>query len=227
MDDQRRSVEREIMVKSQIEARGVNDARVLAAMRSIPRHCFVPPALRFLAYSDFALPIACGQTISQPYIVGLMTSLLNLHGDENVLEIGTGSGYQAAVLACLVRRVITLEFIPELAAAARQALASLSIENVEVICADGSLGYPPAAPYDGILITAAAPSVPETLFSQLTSSGRLVLPVGRPGSQDLQVWTFMDEVWQYESVLPVEFVPLRGAAGWHSSDWPDKALKDT
>lgn len=220
MDDQQRSAERRIMVKSQIEARGVHDPRVLAAMRSVPRHCFLPPALRFLAYGDFALPIACGQTISQPYIVGLMTSLLHLNGDETVLEIGTGSGYQAAVLSCLARRVITLEFLPDLASAARHLLTSLSFNNVEVICADGSLGYPAAAPYNGILITAAAPSVPDSLFNQLTSSGRLVLPVGRPGSQDLQLWTCVDSVWQYDSVLPVEFVPLRGAAGWHVSDWP-------
>jgi protein-L-isoaspartate(D-aspartate) O-methyltransferase len=214
--------EREQMVDSQIAWRGVRDARVLQALRDVPRHLFVAPEMRPLAYADCALPIRCGQTISQPYIVALMTSLLGLKGDETVLEVGTGSGYQSAVLACLARRVVTLEYIPELAESARALLDSLKIGNVEVVSADGSQGYAPAAPYDGILVTAAAPTVPPALLEQLNPQGRLVIPVGRRGTQELQFWTQEHGVWQYESILPVAFVPLRGEAGWSASKWGEE-----
>jgi protein-L-isoaspartate(D-aspartate) O-methyltransferase len=219
MDPNERLNERRHMVEAQIAARGVNDEHVLAAMLAIPRHLFVPPELRFAAYGDFALPIACGQTISQPYIVALMTSLLQLHGGGIVLEVGTGSGYQAAVLAQIAGQVITLERFTELAESARAALTSLAISNVTVVCADGSLGCPEHAPYDGILISAAAPQVPPALFAQLKPTGRLVLPVGRRGCQDLQLWAQQAGEWRCQSILPVEFVPLRGTAGWDVSDW--------
>lgn len=219
MDPNERLDERRHMVEAQIANRGVNDERVLAAMLAIPRHLFLPPELRFAAYGDFALPIACGQTISQPYIVALMTSLLQLHGGETVLEVGTGSGYQAAVLAQIADQVITLERFSQLADSARSVLASLAISNVTVLCVDGSLGCPEHAPYDGILVSAAAPKVPHALLNQLTPGGRLVLPVGRRGFQDLQLWSRSENEWLCRSVLPVEFVPLRGAAGWDLSDW--------
>jgi protein-L-isoaspartate(D-aspartate) O-methyltransferase len=221
MDNKKFLTERLQMVETQIEHRGIHDPRVLSAMRQIPRHCFVPAEVQNAAYEDFPLPIGKGQTISQPYIVALMTSLLHLQGDENVLEVGTGSGYQAAILACLARRVYTVECIPDLCNNARKVLRSLFINNVEVVCEDGSQGYPPGAPFAGILVTAAAPDVPTVLFDQLTADGRLVIPVGRRGVQDLQVWTQINGSWQPETVMPVAFVPLRGEAGWRSSDWPD------
>jgi len=207
------------MVETQIQNRGIKDPRVLGAMRQVPRHCFVSAEYQDEAYEDHPLPIGKGQTISQPYIVALMTSLLHLQGDETVLEIGTGSGYQAAVLACLARKVYTIEYIPELCNAARKVLRSLSINNVEVLCADGSNGYPLGAPYSGILVTAAAPNPPASLFDQLTVDGRLVIPVGGPGMQYLQVWTQHNGSWLADSILPVAFVPLRGEAGCTSSEW--------
>jgi protein-L-isoaspartate(D-aspartate) O-methyltransferase len=222
MQEDNYSAEREQMVDSQIAWRGVRSARVLQAMRDVPRHLFVSAGMRPLAYADCALPIQCGQTISQPYIVALMTSLLALQGDETVLEVGTGSGYQSAVLARLARRVVSIEYIPELAETARALFESLKIDNVDVVCADGSQGYPPGAPYDAILVTAAAPEVPTALFEQLKPLGRLVLPVGRRGTQDLQLWGQEQGVWQCESILPVAFVPLRGEAGWSASKWTEE-----
>lgn len=210
------------MVETQIKWRGIQEPRILRAMRQVPRHCFVPAEIQSLAYEDCALPIGKGQTISQPYIIALMTSLLHLLGDENVLEIGTGSGYQAAILACLAHKVYTVEYIPELANTARKVLHSLLINNVEVICTDGSQGYSQAAPYSGIIVTAGAPEVPPVLFDQLTAEGRLVIPVGNRGLQGLQLWTQKKGTWQPVTVLPVAFVPLRGEAGWSSSDWPDE-----
>jgi len=214
--------ERLQMVESQIKRRGIRDSRVLNAMRQVPRHCFIPAEIQYLAYEDCALPIGKGQTISQPYIIARMTSLLNIHEDDTVLEIGTGSGYQAAILACLAHRVFTIEYIPELANTARKALHSLLMNNVEVICADGSRGYPQAAPYSGIIVTAGAPEIPAALLDQLTEEGRLVLPVGSRGSQFLQLWAQDNGVWQPETIEPVAFVPLRGEAGWFSSDWPEE-----
>ena len=223
MDDYGFLIDRLRMVATQIKWRGIQDSKVLRAMRQIPRHRFVPAVFQSEAYDDCALPIGWGQTISQPFIIALMTSLLHLQGDEDILEIGTGSGYQAAILANLVHKVYTVEFIPGLASTARKILHSLSINNVEVICADGSGGYSQAAPYSGIIVTAGAPKVPSVLFHQLTAEGRLVIPIGDRGSQILQLWTQKNGTWQPDTILPVAFVPLRGEAGWSSSDWPNES----
>ena len=206
------------MVANQIERRGVTSPRVLAAMRTVPRHLFVPEELRDRAYEDYPLPIGYEQTISQPYIVALMTSLLGLEGKEKVLEIGTGSGYQAAVLSRLAEMVHSVELVPQLARQAAQLLTSLGYLNVQVHCADGSLGWPAAAPYDAVLVTASAPRVPQALLEQLTPAGRLVLPVGGRGYQYLERWTFEHGTWQAESILPVAFVPLRGRYGWKEGE---------
>lgn len=168
---------REQMVITQIARRGIEDERLLEAFRRVPRHLFVPPEYREWAYSDGPLPIGRGQTISQPYIVALMISLLHLRGDERVLEIGTGSGYQAALLACLAQEVHTIEYIPELAQEATARLKALGFENVHCHVGDGSLGWPEAAPYHGILVSAAAPQVPAPLLEQLAEDARLVIPV--------------------------------------------------
>lgn len=205
---------REQMVSSQIERRGVTNIRVLEAMRRIPRHCFVNAELRDYAYSDFPLSIGYEQTISQPYIVALMTSLLNLQGDEKVLEVGTGSGYQAAVLALLAREVHTVELIPQLARRAEETLLGLDFANIKIHVSDGSLGWSADAPYDAIIVTASAPGVPPPLLEQLKPEGKLVIPVGYRGSQSLELWTKEYGVWQPEEILPVAFVPLRGVHGW-------------
>lgn len=206
------------MVSTQIERRGVTTQRVLEAMRTIPRHLFVPEELQDMAYEDYPLPIGYGQTISQPYIVALMTSLLGLEGKEKVLEIGTGSGYQAAVLSQVAQEVHSVEIIPQLATQAAQRLTSLGYLNVQVHCADGSLGWPAAAPYDAVLVTASAPAVPQVLLQQLTPWGTLVLPVGGRGYQYLERWTFEQGTWQPESILPVAFVPLRGKYDWKEEE---------
>lgn len=208
------------MVWEQINQRGITDDRLLEAFINTPRHRFVPAGMEEYAYSDEPLVIGCGQTISQPYIVALMTHLLDLKGDEVVLEIGTGSGYQAAILSRLARFVHTVEFHPQLAARAEKTLAELGFQNVAVHVADGSLGWPEAAPYAGIMITAAAPEVPKTLFAQLADGGKLVLPVGEWHSQELQVWELNSGKWTHESILPVSFVPLRGKHGWSRDRWP-------
>lgn len=206
------------MVSTQIERRGVTSTRVLAAMRAVPRHLFVPVELQDKAYEDYPLPIGYEQTISQPYIVALMTSLLGLEGGEKVLEIGTGSGYQAAVLSQLALSVHSVELVPQLARQAAERLTSLGYVNVSVQCADGSLGWPAAAPYDAVLVTASAPKVPQALLQQLTPAGRLVLPVGGRGFQYLECWTCEYGTWQPESILPVAFVPLRGKYGWKEDE---------
>ncbi len=206
------------MVQTQIENRGVGDRRVLKAMRTIPRHAFVPEELQAEAYQDNPLPIGRGQTISQPYMVGLMSSLLKLRGSEKILEIGTGSGYQAAILSALAAEVHSVEYIPQLAALARERLAALHIDNVIIHVGDGSLGWPDAAPYDGILVTAGAPVLPSALPDQLKNGGRLVIPVGERWRQILQVWTNGAAGLEREEVLPVVFVPLKGAQGWQDSD---------
>jgi protein-L-isoaspartate(D-aspartate) O-methyltransferase len=208
------SKEREMMVKQQIEGRGIHDPAVLAAMRSVPRHRFVPEEAQAYAYSDKPLRIPSGQTISQPYIVALMTDLLNLSGDEKVLDVGTGSGYQAAVLAELADFVHSIERHPELAEQAEARLKTLGYENVRVHVGDGSEGYAPAAPYDCILVAAAAPEVPQPLLDQLAPDGRLVVPVGSRFSQRLEVWDRKDEGYQKSSDIPVVFVPLIGKEGW-------------
>ncbi len=211
---------REAMVTYQIEKRGILDERLLDAMRTLPRHCFVPEEYRIHAYADHPVPIGEGQTISQPYMVALMTSLLELKGTERVLEIGTGSGYQAALLGMLAKEVHTVEIIPALADKARQNLQSVGIHNVAVHTADGTLGWPNAAPYDGIVVTAAAPDTPPPLFEQLKPEGRLVIPVGGHGVQEILLWRQEKGKWQSENILIVAFVPLRGKWGWSRSDWP-------
>ncbi len=200
---------REQMVREQIERRGITDARVLDAMRSVPRHRFVPPDLCPYAYEDGPLPIGWDQTISQPYIVALMTELLRLQGTETVLEVGTGSGYQCAVLSRLAQSVHSIEIFPALAAQSAALLADLGCANVSVHCANGALGWLPAAPYPAIIVTAAPLRVPDALLQQLAPGGVLVLPVGARWAQELQVWHNAPTGMQVRSVLGVSFVPLR------------------
>lgn len=195
------------MVREQIESRGVRDPRVLAALRAVPRHRFVPEAYRSRAYEDGPLPIGAGQTISQPYIVAVMTELLRPEPGDRVLEIGTGSGYQAAVLARLVERVYSIEIVPELAARARAALAELGVSNVEVFVGDGFRGLPEHAPFDGILLTAAPGEVPQPLLDQLAVGGRMVAPVGGI-DQDLRVIERTAHGLETTRLFPVRFVPF-------------------
>jgi protein-L-isoaspartate(D-aspartate) O-methyltransferase len=210
---------RQRMVSEQIVRRGVSSLKVLDALRSVPRHRFVPPESQAYAYDDFPLPIGQGQTISQPYIVALMTQLLQLEGEETVLEIGTGSGYQAAVLASIAKIVHSIEMLAELSEKAARILVELDFHNIHLHVGDGSLGWPKAAPYQGILVTAAAPKPPQALLDQLANGGRLVIPVGDRGSQVLQVWEKVKGGWDHEDIVPVAFVPLRGKEGWHDRDW--------
>ncbi len=206
--------ERQRMVDLQIAARGVKDERVLAAMRSVPRHLFVPLTFRDGAYNDCPLPIGRGQTISQPYIVAVMTELLQLKPDDRVLEIGGGSGYQAAILGTLVQEVISVERIPEVAEMARKNLLEVGIANTTIITGNGTLGYPARAPYDAILITAAAPDVPQPLIDQLAEGGRLVAPVGSRDLQELVRCTKREGAIAREYFGGVVFVPLLGEHGW-------------
>ena len=205
---------RERMVATQIAARGVGDEQVLAAMRRVPRHLFVPAEVRGSAYSDYPLPIGHGQTISQPYIVAMMTSLLQIQPDDRLLEIGSGSGYQAAVLGILAREVISIERIPEVAQLAKKNLADAGITNVTVVIGDGTLGFPGGAPYNGVLITAATPSIPSPLVEQLAEGGRLVAPVGSRDLQELVRLTRKGHDLTRESFGGVVFVPLLGEHGW-------------
>jgi len=209
-----RADERLRMVEYQIAARGIRDQRVLSAMKEVPRHLFVPPPYNKSAYEDCPLPIGNGQTISQPYIVALMTELLALRPTDSVLEIGAGCGYQAAVLAALVRQVTTIERIPEVAGLARANLAAVGSKNVEVIVGDGTLGYPQKAPYEGIIITAATPVVPRPLIEQLAEGGRLVAPVGGRDIQELKRLRKKDGSITEEHHGGVRFVPLIGECGW-------------
>ena len=202
------------MVEEQLLRRDISDERVLSAMRGVERHLFVPLEHRHLAYADGPLPIGLGQTISQPYIVALMTQLLHLKGTEIVLEVGTGSGYQAAVLAFLARQVHTIERHAELAMDARRLFTDLGIDNIQVHIGDGSLGLQDNAPYDGILVTAAAPHVPKPLYEQLNDPGRLVIPVGSRYGQYLECWKREGQDYIKESITPVAFVPLIGVHGW-------------
>lgn len=202
------------MVERQIRARGVSDTRLLTAMRDLPRHLFVPEALRAAAYGDHPLPIGSGQTISQPYIVAVMTELLGLEPGDRVLEIGTGSGYQAAILGKLVHEVWSIERLPEIADLARQNLAMVGAENVHVVAANGTLGLPEHAPFDAIIITAGTPSIPQPLFDQLADGGRLVAPVGGRELQFLVVYTRRGDEIIPRSWGAVCFVPLIGRHGW-------------
>lgn len=212
-----RADERKAMVEHQIAARGIHDPRVLAAMLEIPRHLFIPPPYNRAAYEDNPLPIGNGQTISQPYIVALMTELLHPKDTDNVLEIGAGSGYQAAILSRLVQRLTTIERIGPVADLARKNLKSLGIDNVIVIESDGTLGYPENAPYNGILITAATPEVPKPLIGQLAEGGILVAPVGGRDIQDLITLRKQGRSVIQESHGGVRFVPLIGEHGWENS----------
>lgn len=208
---------RDRMVKEQIERRGIKDTRLLEAMRKVPRHKFVSSEMEHAAYDDRPIRIGERQTISQPYIVALMTQLLELSGDEKVLEIGTGSGYQAAILGYLSNRVITVERHSRLAENAQKVLNGLGINNVEVKIGDGSGGWLEESPYDGIMVTAAAPDVPKPLLNQLADGGRLVLPVGTASGQYLQCWRRKGSKFEHDMIVPVSFVPLRGQHGFTNS----------
>ena len=205
---------RERMVETQLISRGISNSRVLEAMRKVPRHVFVEEALKEQAYSDYPLPIGEKQTISQPYIVALMSEALELKGDEKILEIGTGSGYQAAVLAELADRVFSIERFPALAYRANQILQKLGYQNVIIRVADGSLGWPDEAPFDGIMATAGTPKIPQPLVDQLGVGGRLVLPVGDRLSQELVQVERTPEGIKKTNLGGVRFVDLIGKWGW-------------
>lgn len=205
--------QRRLMVERQLRGHGIRDRRVLEAFESIPRHLFVPEESREWAYEDHPLPIGFQQTISQPFIVAYMTQLLDLTGSERVLEVGTGSGYQAAILSALAAEVHTIEMIPELAERAAKTLAELGITNVFIHLGDGSQGWSEAAPYDAILVSAAAQRVPKPLLDQLSVDGRMILPVGKAGYQELEFWRRDGEDFSHETLLPVAFVPLVGKDG--------------
>jgi protein-L-isoaspartate(D-aspartate) O-methyltransferase len=205
---------RQEMVETQIRRRHITDSRVLECLERVPRHEFVPAEFRNRAYEDGPLPIGEGQTISQPYIVAAMTAALRLQGSERVLEIGTGLGYQAAVLACLAREVVTVEFRAKLATEAAERLARLGYDNAHVHCGDGTLGLPEFAPYDAILVAAAAPSAPAPLLAQLAEGGRMVVPVGDVENQDLQMIERGRDTFRTIMLEPCRFVPLLGAHGW-------------
>jgi protein-L-isoaspartate(D-aspartate) O-methyltransferase len=215
MGEQQFEHAREQMVRTQIALRGIRDERVLAAMRTVPRHKFVPGHMLGAAYRDSPLPIGEGQTISQPYIVAYMTAELHLTGTEKVLEVGTGSGYQAAILGELASEVITVERLPGLAEEAREILLTLGYDNVHVKVGDGTMGWPDEAPYDAIIVTAAGPEVPEPLQWQLADGGRLLAPIGPRWTQQLIRVRRADDEFFSESLLGVAFVPLIGEHGWH------------
>jgi protein-L-isoaspartate(D-aspartate) O-methyltransferase len=205
---------RERMVRTQIEARGVTDAPVLAALRTLPRERFVPPDEQDEAYADRALPIGLGQTISQPYMVASMTAALELTRTDKVLEVGTGSGYQAAVLAQIVREVWSIERHEPLAVDARRRMHALGLSNVHIVVGDGTEGLLEQAPYDAILVTAGAPAVPRSLREQLVDGGRLVIPVGPASHQDLMVCRRRGGQFEDRAGEACVFVPLVGRNGW-------------
>jgi protein-L-isoaspartate(D-aspartate) O-methyltransferase len=206
--------ERRAMVDWQVRRRGIHDERVLRAMSEVPRHEFVPPLFQFKAYDDQPIVIGDGQTISQPYMVAAMTEAAGVEPGDRVLEIGTGSGYQAAILAHLGAEVVTLERIPRLAESARERLFRLGYRGVRVVSEDGSAGYPAGAPYAAILVTAAAPAVPEMLVAQLAEDGRLVIPVGTLHLQTLQVISKYAGNLSVRDLDSCQFVPLIGKQAW-------------
>jgi len=214
MNDADYARERNRMVTDQITARGVSAERVLDVMRTVPRHRFIPAESRMHAYEDHPIRIGCGQTISQPYMVALMTELLALRPEDRVLEVGTGSGYQAAILAELAAEVITVERNEELAERARVCLERLGYENVTVVVGDGTMGWPGGAPYDAILVTAAGPNTPASLKNQLRVGGRLVCPTGPRDVQQLVTVIRTGEGFHQEIGIACVFVPLLGEEGW-------------
>jgi protein-L-isoaspartate(D-aspartate) O-methyltransferase len=209
---------RDFMVKTQLMPRGIKDERVLSAMRKVPRHLFVDESIQYRAYDDMALSISEGQTISQPYMVAVMTELLELKGNEKVLEIGTGSGYQAAILAELSREVYTIDRIAALSERAKERFRSLGYNNIHVRVGDGTMGWPEEAPFDGIIITAGTPKIPDPLIAQLSEKGILVAPVGDRFSQVLLKTKISRGKLSEERHTPCVFVPLIGAHGWKQED---------
>lgn len=206
------------MVRHQLQRRGIRDPRVLEAMRSIPRELFVAPLLKSEAYTDAPLPIGYGQTITQPYMTALMTEVLALRGTEKVLDVGSGSGYHAAVLGALARQVISIERIPELADLARENLRLAGLDaNIIVLCGDGSLGVPEEAPFDAISVAAGSPQVPPALLAQLNDPGILVIPVGDRDDQDLQVLSKENGKITSRIASGCRFVPLVGSEGWEDA----------
>jgi len=214
LDDHRRPGLPGDGLASSLRDKGIRDERVLTAMRAVPRERFLPPEYRHFAYEDIALPIGEGQTISQPFVVALMTESLHLLGHEKVLEIGTGSGYQSAILSRLADKVISLERISSLADAAARLLGEMGCANVTIHVANGTIGWPDEAPYDGIVVTAAAPEVPFPLIEQLAEGGRLVIPVGSRHEQSLLLITKRSGQLSHKHLGPVQFVPLVGQYGW-------------
>jgi protein-L-isoaspartate(D-aspartate) O-methyltransferase len=201
-------------LRETLERRGITDPRVLDAIEETRRDLFVPESLQYAAYEDDALPIGEGQTISQPYIVALMTQELRLEGDETVLEIGSGSGYQAAILARLARTVVTIERLERLSERARQLLSELGVTNVEFVVGDGTLGNPERGPYDRVIVTASAPAIPEPLYEQLKPEGMIVAPVGDESSQELVVLEKTPAGPRFTPLCGCRFVKLIGKAGW-------------
>lgn len=216
-DRNRRLLEREEMVRTQIKHRGVRDPRVLDAMLQVPREWFLPAHIADQAYRDCALPIECDQTISQPYIVAHMTELLELEPTDRVLEIGTGSGYQTAILALLAERVFTVERHAELSRLASDRVSRLGRENVDFLIGDGSLGWPAHAPYDAILVTAGAPDIPDSLKNQISLYGRIIIPVGGAATQVLVKLKRTETGYERYEHTPCRFVKLVGQEGWQYS----------
>lgn len=205
---------RKKMVQEQLFARGIEDKRVLAAFEKVPRHKFVPEKYLDNAYDDYPLPIGAGQTISQPYMVALMSECLQLSGKETVLEIGAGSGYQAAILAELASYVYSIERVPNLAKRAERVLSNLGYRNIQIKLADGTIGWPEHAPYDGIIVTAAAPAIPKPLIEQLNIEGKLVIPIGGSFSQLLTVARKHKQRVEKKGICGCVFVPLVGKYAW-------------
>jgi protein-L-isoaspartate(D-aspartate) O-methyltransferase len=206
------------MVQHQLAERGITNPHVLQAMDEIPRELFVSEDYRKDAYNDGPLPIGNEQTISQPYIVALMTQLLKLQGHERVLEIGTGSGYQTAILAKLAKEVWSIEMHPELSTQAKSVLDTLGINNVHLKVGDGTLGWPENAPYDAMMVTAGSPQMPEPLLQQLTLEGHIVIPLGWRSDQELEHWQRQGGAWHIERITGVRFVPLMGKWGWKDKE---------
>lgn len=214
MTEQDDAILRKRMIEEQLVPRGIADAKVLAAMKKIPRHLFLPGRGLEAAYGDYPLPVGEGQTISQPYMVALMTQSLELTGGEKVLEIGTGSGYQAAILAEIAKEVYSVERFESLAENARLLLDGMEYKNIKIKVGDGTEGWDEFAPYDGIIVTAGTPSIPEPLIEQLAEGGRLVIPVGGASGQELILVRKTDAEISEESICGCTFVPLVGKYGW-------------